>query len=156
MIRIKRIGSSIPCVSLVCLLLLILVANPTVAEESKKTSSTLISQEISDMEAAMGQLLSELGVPHTSQDLPEDFIHPVMVIAGFRGYNIVKYKGIFYGVDTEEGPIDVPKIKSKAKYPWFSSDSVEDLKATIEKEGRPPKSIFERIVGRIKRLTGSH
>ncbi len=53
------------------------------------------------------------------------------LIEGYSGFNIVNYKGIFYGVNRSEGPLNIMDIRTKAKLPWVSSESMVEVKSKI-------------------------
>ncbi len=60
----------------------------------------------------------------------EDICRP-QLIEGYSGFNIINYKGIFYGVNRLEGPLDIRDIRTKAKLPWVSSGSMVEVKSKI-------------------------
>lgn len=130
------------------------------ADELKSNMATL---EVGEMNSEMEQLLAgaaqnrpqKQSHPQSQPDkVAEDFIHPVLFESDYRGYNIVKFKGIFYALDRNEGPVDVTEIKTSAKMPWFYDATPQGLKAIIAEKGKPQMSLFEKIAARIKKLTG--
>ena len=82
---------------------------------------------------------------------------PVLVEQGYKGYNIVKFQGEFYGVSQGEGPIDVEEIQAKAKFPWFKSvnlgnvhKNIDILADQIAKQNK--RSFWEKVVGKVVRI----
>lgn len=71
----------------------------------------------------------------------EDICRP-RLIEGYSGFNIVNYKGIFYGVNRLEGPLDIRNIRTKAKYPWVSGESGMEVKSKIDELLTPLSSVI--------------
>ncbi len=82
--------------------------------------------------------------------LQEEKEPPVMAEEGYKGYNIVKYAGRYYGISQAEGPIDITQIKDKARYPWFTDDSIEGVESKIGDHTHP--SLLNRILKKTKSL----
>ncbi len=57
---------------------------------------------------------------------------PILVHEGYKGFNIVKYDNNYYAVNQIEGPIDLFEIKEKAKFPWISGKTLDEILKKID------------------------
>jgi hypothetical protein len=64
--------------------------------------------------------------------LDAEYNTPFLVEQNYKYFNIVKLKKTFYGVDQQEGPIDVKNLKALAKHKWFSDENLDNLKKKID------------------------
>jgi len=58
---------------------------------------------------------------------------PVLVVQGYKGFNIIFYKGKYYGITQNEGAFSMKKIKSGGYKELFSSKSLINAEAKIYK-----------------------
>lgn len=83
-----------------------------------------------------------------------DNLPPSLVWEDYKGFNVVEYQSVFYGVHQAEGHLDVREVKTKAKLPWVIGNSIADVKSKID--ALPPqflqKSFMTRITNRIKKV----
>lgn len=152
---------SIDSMSLILSLVVISMLSGFLPVQADELSGRLATMEVSEMKANMEQLELMIGEKYSLQDqnwpskskVTEDFIHPIMVESNYRGYNFIKYKGVFYAVDRREGPLDVAQVKMIAKFPWFSdATSAQALRSIIDEKGTPPPGLFAKIWNRVKRM----
>ena len=121
--------------------------------EAKAQFAWVSSADLKKVKVKLDQLQTEKKIVE-SIDLDGP---PVLVEKGYKGYNIVKFQGEFYGVSQGEGPIDVEEIQDKAKLPWFKSvnlgnvhKNIDILADQIAKQNK--RSFWEKVVGKVLRI----
>jgi len=77
---------------------------------------------------------------------------PKLIEESYKGYNIVWYNELFYGIAQREGPIDVRILQTKAKHKWFSGISKKKVKADIDVyfNSLPKPSVFSKIKNKLR------
>ncbi len=56
-----------------------------------------------------------------------------LIEEGYKEFNIISYKGQFFGLAQDEGAFDTNKIKSKEYQRCFAGNSIEEVKQLIDK-----------------------
>ena len=81
-----------------------------------------------------------------------DDVNVHLVEQGYRGHNIIYWKGTWYALGQDEGAFDPAKIQSKMYTRCISGDSIKTVKAAVPRQRRVYRRLA-RLAGRIVRLT---
>jgi len=103
---------------------------------------------------ASAKTLEEVKVNVNEFILKAKYNTPILVQGNYKFYNIVKYKGTFYGISQREGPIDVINIKSAAKYDWFSSENIDKVRAEVDKK-HAKESLYLKVRWQLSKFKAS-
>jgi hypothetical protein len=79
---------------------------------------------------------------------------PHLIEEGYRGYNILYYRGRWYGLGQGEGAFDESKLGSDHGHRWIAGDSPEAVKAEIQQRQTFPRRLkaAARKLARLARL----
>ncbi len=83
-------------------------------------------------------------------NIPWDDADPHLVEEGYRGHNIIYFRGAWYGLGQEEGAFEPRKIQDGRYRRCFTGDSADAVRAAIRGERR----LYRRIMGVAKKLAG--
>jgi hypothetical protein len=56
---------------------------------------------------------------------------PILVVQGYRGYNVIQYGSTYYALPQSAGPFDIVKIRSAAYDSYFASVSVAQVERLV-------------------------